>query len=59
MSINKQLSTNYNKTSFSTVSLDEPKCIETDLKKSQICPIWGQSDPTLDAKFDIRDHTVT
>ena len=22
-----------------------PKCTETDLKKSQICPIWGQSDP--------------
>ena len=20
-------------------------CTETDLKKSQICPIWGQSDP--------------
>ena len=24
----------------------EPKCNETDLKKSHICPIWGQSDPT-------------
>ena len=24
---------------------DEPNCTETDLKKSQICPIWGQSDP--------------
>ena len=23
----------------------ELKCTETDLKKSQICPIWGQSDP--------------
>ena len=22
-----------------------PKRTETDLKKSQICPIWGQSDP--------------
>ena len=22
-----------------------PKCTETDLKKPQICPIWGQSDP--------------
>ena len=21
------------------------KCTESDLKKSQICPIWGQSDP--------------
>ena len=27
------------------VGLAEPKCIETGLKKSQICPIWGQSDP--------------
>ena len=26
-------------------SRDLPKCTETDLKKSQICPIWGQSDP--------------
>ena len=23
----------------------QPKCTETDLKKSQIYPIWGQSDP--------------
>ena len=23
----------------------KPKSTETDLKKSQICPIWGQSDP--------------
>ena len=30
---------------FSTFWLGEPKCTETDLKKSQICPIWGQSDP--------------
>ena len=30
--------------SFSTFWLGEPKCTETDLKKSQICPIWGQSD---------------
>ena len=22
----------------------EPKCTETDLKKSQICPIWAQYD---------------
>ena len=22
-----------------------PKCTETDLNKSQICPIWGQFDP--------------
>ena len=26
------------------ISFAEPKCTETDLKKSQICPIWGQSD---------------
>ena len=25
----------------------QPKCIENDLKKSQICPISGQSDPIL------------
>ena len=39
--------------SFSTFGLGKPKCTETDLKKSKICPIWGQSDPNLDAKFDI------
>ena len=33
------------KISFSTFWIAEPKCTETDLKKSQICPIWGQSDP--------------
>ena len=33
------------KISFSTFWLGEPKCTETDLKKTQICPIWGQSDP--------------
>ena len=32
------------KISFSTFWLGEPKCTETDLKKSQNCPIWGQSD---------------
>ena len=36
------------KISFSTFWLGdikaEPKCTETDLKKSQICPIWGQSE---------------
>ena len=32
------------KISFSTFWLTEPKCTETDLKKSQICPIWDQSD---------------
>ena len=32
------------KISFSTFSLAKPKCTETDLKKSQIFPIWGQSD---------------
>ena len=31
--------------SFSTFWLREPKCTETDLKKSQICPIWRNSDP--------------
>ena len=25
--------------------LAEPKCTETDLKMSEICPIWSQSDP--------------
>ena len=30
---------------FSTFWLDEPKCTESDLKNSRICPIWGQSDP--------------
>ena len=29
------------KISFSTFLLAEPKCTETDLKKSQICPISG------------------
>ena len=33
------------KISFSTFWLSEPKCTETDLKKSQICLIWGQSEP--------------
>ena len=33
------------KITFSTFWLGEPKCTETDLKKSQISPIWGQSDP--------------
>ena len=32
---------------FITFWLAELKCIETDLKKSQICPICGQSDPIL------------
>ena len=31
------------KISFSTFWLDEPKCTETYLKKSQICTIWGKS----------------
>ena len=35
------------KISFSTFWLGEPKCTETDLKKSQICPISGQFDPIL------------
>ena len=33
------------KISFSTFWRPASKCTETDLKKSQICPIWGQSDP--------------
>ena len=33
------------KISVSTFWLGEPKCTETDLKKSQICPILDQSDP--------------
>ena len=33
------------KISFSIVWLAEPKCSETDLKKSEIYLIWGQSDP--------------
>ena len=33
------------KISFSTFWLAEPKCTERDLKKSQICPIRGDSDP--------------
>ena len=33
------------KFSFSTFWLAEPKCTETDLKKSQICSIWDLSDP--------------
>ena len=33
------------KISFSTFWLAEPKCRKTDLIKSQIFPIWGQSDP--------------
>ena len=36
---------------FSTVWLAEPNCTETDLKKSQICPIWGQSDPICVPNF--------
>ena len=27
------------------LQLAEPKCTENDLNKSQICPIWGQSEP--------------
>ena len=33
------------KINFSTFWLFEPKCTEIDLQKSQICPIWGQSNP--------------
>ena len=32
------------KISFSTFWHTEPECIEIDLKKYQICPIWGQTD---------------
>ena len=27
--------------------LGESKVLKSDLKKSQMCPIWGQSDPLL------------
>ena len=30
---------------FSTFWFAQPKCTETSFKKSQICLIWGQSDP--------------
>ena len=30
---------------FSTFWRTAPKCTESDLKISRICPIWGQSDP--------------
>ena len=33
--------------------LGKPKCTETDLKKSQICPILGSIWPNSEAKFDI------
>ena len=33
------------KISFSTFWRGAPKCTETDLKKSPICPIWCQTDP--------------
>ena len=36
------------KISFSTFWLDEQKCTETDLKKSEICPIWGKILPICD-----------
>ena len=39
----------------SSFLLAKPKCTEADLKKSQICPIWGQSDPILDAKCSEAD----
>ena len=41
---------------FSTFWLAEPKCTETDLKKSQIYPIWGPIRPYLNTKFDIPDR---
>ena len=31
--------------SSSIYRFGEPTCTETDPKNSQICPIWGQSDP--------------
>ena len=30
---------------FSTFWRPAPKCTQSDLKNSRICPIWGQSDP--------------
>ena len=38
---------------FWSQKIVEPKCTKTDLKKSQICPIWDQFDPGLMTKFDI------
>ena len=44
--------TGHFKISFSIFSLAEPKCTETYLKKSQICPIYPYIWPYVDAKFD-------
>ena len=33
------------KVKFQYILTPRPKCTETDLKKSHISPIWGQSDP--------------
>ena len=36
----------------------EPKCTETDLKKSHICPILGQDDPIWMPNLTARIDTV-
>ena len=46
------------KISFSTFLLGEPNCTETDLKKSQICPIWGKFDPIRMANLTSLQYTV-
>ena len=46
------------KISFSTFWRTAPKCTETDLKKSQICPIWGQSDLILLPNMTSQDDTL-
>ena len=45
------------KISFSTFWLGDPKCTETDLKKSLICPIWGQSEPIWMSNLTSPEHT--
>ena len=44
------------KITFSAYSCAEPKCTETDLKKYQICPIWGQFCPSM-TPLDVRITT--
>ena len=55
------------KISFSTFWRLAPKCTETDLKKSQICPIWDQSESLKpksnhktesDSKYNLHRHLI-
>ena len=46
------------KISFSIFWLAEPKCTETDLKKSQICPIWGDDVTQFGATLTSLDSTL-